>query len=48
MVGFGFVARGVLSDKPGLLAWLYILFYLLLLYPVFLALRVAIAPTKSK
>ena len=44
MGGFGFVAQQVLTDKPGLLAPLYILFYLILLYLLFLALRVGLEP----
>ncbi len=47
VVGFGFVARGVMIDKPGLLAPLYVLFYLILLYPLFLALRVGLQPGAS-
>jgi len=44
---FGFVAREVVTDKPGWLAPLYVLFYLILLYPLFLALRVGLAPGAS-
>ena len=42
--GLGAVAWGVAADKPGLLALVYILFYLILLYPLFLALRVGLQP----
>jgi hypothetical protein len=42
--GFGFVAREVVTDKPGLLGPVYVLFYLILLYPLFLALRVGLEP----
>ncbi len=42
--GFGFVARGILHDKPLLPAIIYSLFYLILLYPLFLALRVGLQP----
>ena len=42
--GFGFVARGILHDKPLLPAILYILFYLILLCLLFLALRVGLKP----
>jgi hypothetical protein len=44
LAAFGFVAWQVVTDKPGLLAPLYILFYLLLLCPLFLGLRVGLAP----
>ena len=40
--GFGFVAREIITDKPGILGPLYVLFYLILLYPLFLALRVGL------
>ena len=42
VAGFGFVAREVVTSKSGLLAPLYVLFYLILLYPLFLALRVGL------
>lgn len=42
--GFGAVSWGIVTDKPGLLAALYVLFYLVLLYPVFLGLRVGLQP----
>jgi hypothetical protein len=41
------VASGVLSAKPGWRALLYMLFYLGLLYPVFLALRIALKPRQA-
>ncbi|MBA3533525.1 MAG: hypothetical protein H0T73_16525 [Ardenticatenales bacterium] len=45
---FGFVSGAIITDKPGLRALVYILFYLALLYPLFLALRIALEPrTKS-
>lgn len=47
VAGFGFVAREVVTDKPGLLGPLYVLFYLILLYPLFLALRVGLEPGAS-
>jgi hypothetical protein len=47
VAGFGFVAREVVTDKPGLLAPVYVLFYLILLYTLFLALRVGLAPRVS-
>ena len=43
-VVFGIVARGIVNDKPGLLALVYILGYGTLLYPLFLALRVGLEP----
>jgi hypothetical protein len=46
LAAFGFVAWQVVTDKPGLLAPLYILFYLLLLCPLFLGLRVGLAPSE--
>ncbi len=42
--GFVFVARGILHDKPLPLAVIYSLFYLILLCPLFLALRVGLQP----
>jgi hypothetical protein len=47
VAGFGFVAREVVTDKPGWLAPLYVLFYLILLYPLFLALQVGLEPVAS-
>ncbi len=44
IAGFGFVAWGIVTDRPGLLGPLYVLFYLMLLYPLFLALRVGLQP----
>jgi hypothetical protein len=45
--GFVFVAWQVVTDKPGLLAPAYVFIYLLLLYPLFLALRVGLEPKAS-
>ena len=45
--GIGFVAREVVSGKPGVLGLLYVLVYLILLYPLFLALRVGLEPSAS-
>lgn len=45
--GFGFIAWEVASGKPGWLAPLNVLFYLFLLYSLFLALRVGLAPRAS-
>ena len=45
--GIGFVAREVVSGKPGVLGLLYVLVYLILLYPLFLALRVGLEPSTS-
>lgn len=42
--GIGFVTREVVTGKPGLLGTLYVFFYLILLYPLFLALRVGLEP----
>jgi len=42
--GFGAVARAIVIDKPGVLAPVAILLYIALLYPLFLALRVGLAP----
>jgi hypothetical protein len=42
--GFWAVSREIVTDKPGLLAPVYILYYLILLYPLFLALRVGLEP----
>jgi hypothetical protein len=47
VAGFGFVAREVVTGKPGWLAPIYVLFYLILLYPLFLALRVGLEPGAS-
>lgn len=49
--GLWTVAAGIMTDKPGLLGVIAIFFYLLLLYPLFLALRVGLkpkAPTLSR
>lgn len=45
--GLWTVTSGIMTDKPGLLALVYILFYLILLYPLFLALRVGLEPGAS-
>lgn len=45
--GLWTVASGIMTNKPGLLALLAIFFYLLLLYPLFLALRVGLKPKAS-
>jgi hypothetical protein len=42
--GLWTVAAEIMTDKPGLLGLLAIFFYLLLLYPLFLALRVGLKP----
>ncbi len=42
--GVGIVAREILNDKPGLLGAVYILCYIALIYPLFLALRVGLEP----
>jgi hypothetical protein len=42
--GLWTVAAQIMTDKPGLLGLLAIFFYLLLLYPLFLALRVGLKP----
>ena len=42
--GFGIVAREITNDKPGLLGAVYVLCYVALLYPLFLALRVGLEP----
>jgi hypothetical protein len=47
VAGFGFVAREVMTDKPGMLGPVYVLFYLILLYSLFLALRVGLEPYAS-
>lgn len=44
--GVGSVAREILTDKPGLLGAVYVLCYIVLLYPLFLALRVGLEPVK--
>jgi len=46
-VGFVFVAWQVVTDKPGWLAPVYVILYLCLLYPLFLALRVGLEPKAS-
>ena len=46
-VGFVFIAWQVVTDKPGLLGPAYVFLYLLLLYPLFLALRVGLEPKAS-
>lgn len=48
VAGFGFIARDVLSDKPGLPGWLYVFLYLVLLYPLVLALRIGLKPYEGR
>lgn len=45
--GFWFVSWQVITDKPGLLAPVYVVLYLILLYPLFLALRIGLEPRGS-
>jgi hypothetical protein len=47
LAGIGFIAREVVTGKPGVLGLLYVLVYLILLYPLFLALRVGLEPSAS-
>ena len=47
VAGIAFTAREVMTSKPGLLGALYVLFYVLLLYPLFLALRIGLEPRVS-
>ncbi|MCB0049545.1 MAG: hypothetical protein KDE24_08390, partial [Caldilinea sp.] len=42
--GLWTVAAEIMAGKPGLLGVLAVCFYLLLLYPLYLALRVGLAP----
>jgi hypothetical protein len=42
--GFGVVVREITNNKPGVLGAVYILYYIVLLYPLFLALRVGLEP----
>lgn len=44
--GFGTVTQEIVTAKPGLLALVYVLCYITLLYPLFLALRVGLEPRK--
>jgi Protein of unknown function (DUF3224) len=46
--GLGYVSWEIITDKPGLLAPVYVLFYLLLIYPLFLALRLGLEPKVSR
>ena len=46
-VGFAFVAWQVVTNKPGWLGPVYVILYLCLLYPLFLALRVGLEPKAS-
>ena len=46
-IGVWVVARGIVTDKPGALAFVAILCYIILLYPVFVALRVGLAQRKA-
>jgi len=43
-IGIGVVAKGIWAANPGVLAAFYILYYITLLYPLFLALHVGLAP----
>ncbi len=45
--GLWTVASGIMNDKPGVIGLMAVFFYLLLLYPLFLALRVGLAPRAS-
>jgi len=47
LIGIGIVAWDIMSSHTLGFAVLYILSYLVLLYPLFLGLRVALAPTKN-
>lgn len=47
-IGFWAVASEILADKPGWLGPVCVLLYLVLLYPLFLALRVGLEPNLSK
>jgi hypothetical protein len=47
-VGLGYVAWEIIRDKPGLLALVYVVFYLLLIYPLFLGLRLGLEPKASR
>jgi hypothetical protein len=46
-LGVWVVAREIVTDKPGVLAFVAILCYIILLYPVFVALRVGLAQRKA-
>ncbi|HEU5102207.1 MAG TPA: hypothetical protein VFU22_24460 [Roseiflexaceae bacterium] len=46
-IGVWAVAREIVTDKPGVLALVAILYYIALLYPVFVALRVGLAQRKA-
>jgi hypothetical protein len=43
-IGFGAVSREIVTDKSAALAPAFVLFYIALLYPLFLALRVGLEP----
>ena len=45
--GLWFVSREIVTDKPGLPGLVYIFLYFILLYPLFLALRVGLEPAVS-
>jgi hypothetical protein len=45
--GLWTVASGIMTGKPGLVAPVYVILYLCLLYPLFLALRVGLEPKVS-
>jgi len=44
LAGFVFVARDILTSKPIVLGLVYVCFYFILLYPLFLALRIGLKP----
>jgi hypothetical protein len=47
-VGLGYVSWEIIRDKPGLWSVVYILFYLFLIYPLFLGLRLGLEPKASR
>lgn len=47
LVGFGYVARDILSSKPIGIGLVYVCFYFILLYALFLALRIGLQPVGS-
>jgi hypothetical protein len=44
VIGIGIVSGEIFTDKPGLLGPVYIFCYLILLYPLFFALRIGLEP----
>ena len=46
--GFIMVSWEIVTDKPGVLAPVYVILYLLLLYPLFLGLRVGLEPGRAR